>query len=178
MSQRSGKRKKQGDKPKAKPEAESPRKRTLALFLRRPVTLIGIAGLLTLLVMAIVNGRQPPRVTVVNRTGDLLRDVHVDFPGGTASTDVVNDGGTGSMLLRPDPATPKPPGSGPITLVYRVGNGAPNHFFSRVHGQEYGAHDVITIVRQPDGAIIAAPSAPGGGGFRFGDLLRRIGIGR
>jgi hypothetical protein len=177
MSHRSTRRRKKRDEA-AKAEAESPKKRTLVRLLRRPVTLIGIAGLLALLVMTAINGRVPPRITVVNRTGLPLRDVRVEFPGGTAAVDEVNDGGKGSILLRPDPATPKAPGSGPITLTYHVGDGPPNHFFSRVHGQEYGAHDIITIARQPDGGIVAMPNdgPGGGGGFRIRDLLRRVGI--
>lgn len=176
MSHRSGKRKKPGGEPEAKPEAESPRKRTLKLLLRRPVTLVGIVGLLLLLGMAIVGGRQPPRITVINRTGEPLRDVRVDFPGGSATLDAVHDGGKGSLLLRPDPATPRPPGSGPITLVYRVGDGPPGRFMSRVHGQDYGAHDVITIARQPNGQIAVTPSAPAVGNPWLRNLLRRVGI--
>jgi hypothetical protein len=176
MSHRPGKRRKKGGKAEAKPEAESPRKRTLALLLRRPVTLIAVVGLLILLVMAIVGGRQPPRITLINQTGEPLRDVRIEFPGGLAAAEVVNDGGKASLLLRPDPDTPKPPGSGPIKLVYRVGDGTPNIFISRVHGQDYGAHDVITIARRPDGRIVEVPNLPGGRGFRFRDLLRRVGI--
>jgi hypothetical protein len=177
MSHRSGKRKKaKGAKAEVQPEAESPKKRTLALLLRRPVTLVAIAGLLVLLVMTLVNGRTPPRITLINRTGEPLREIRIEYPGAAAEVPGdVADGGKGSLLLRPNPADPKPPGSGPITITYKVGDGPPNRFFSRVHGQSYGAHDVLTIVREPDGKIVAMPQQEGGGvGFRA--LLRRVGI--
>jgi hypothetical protein len=178
MSHRAGKRKKaKGAKAEVQPEAESPKKRTLALLLRRPVTLVAIAGLLLLLVMTLVNGRTPPRITLINRTGEPLREIRVEYPGGVAEVPgTVADGGKGSLLLRPNPADPKPPGSGQIKLTYHVGDGPRNLFVSRIHGQAYGAHDVLTIVREPDGKIVAMPEQPGGGGFRFRDILRRVGI--
>lgn len=175
MSHRSGKKKKE-PKDGPKPESESPKKSPLGLLRRRRVTLAAAAGLLTMLLIAVLGGRQPPRVTLINKTGEPIHDIRVDFPGGSVTAESVPDGGKGSLLLRPDPANPKPPGSGPITLTYRVGDQLPRKFISRVHGQDYGAHDVIAINRQPDGGIVEMPSPPGGWGVRFSDLLRRVGI--
>ena len=176
MSHRSGKKRKKDAKDGPKPESESPKKSPFAVLRRRRVTLAAVAGLLTMLLIAALGGRQPPRITVINRTGEPIIGLRIDFPGGSVEAPTVPDGGKGSLLLRPDPADPKPPGSGPITLTYRVGDQSPRRFFSRVHGQDYGAHDVITINRQPDGRIVEVPSPPGGWGVRFRDLFRRIGI--
>jgi hypothetical protein len=133
--------------------------------------------MLTMIVYALVVGRQPPRITVINRTGEPLNDVRVEFPGGSVGGGSVPDGDKASFLLRPAPENPQRPG-GPITLTYRVGNDPPSRFHSRVHGQEYGAHDIINVARQPDGKTIAIPGPEGGGGVGFRDLLKRIGIGR
>ena len=178
MSHRSGKRKPKEKSPKdqAKPGTESASKKTLGLLRRRRLTLAAVAGLITMLLIAVLGGRQPPRVTVINQSGEPLNGVRIDFPGGSVSADPVSDGGKASMLLRPDPATPTPPGSGPITLLYRVGEAKENVFRSWAHGRAYGAHDIITIARKPDGTIVVTPSPPGGGGVRFRDLIRRLGI--
>ncbi len=177
MSRRTGKGKTEKKSPrKPKAEAETATKKPFALLRRRRVLLAALAGTLTMILIAVIGGRQPPRITLVNKSGEPLNGVKVDFPGGSVEADPVPDGGKASVLLRPDPADPKRPGSGPITLTYRVGDGAPNRFFSRVHGQEYGAHDIITIVREPNGGIVAIPSPPGGAGISFRDLLRRVGI--
>ena len=177
MSQRSGKKRKKDPKGGPKPENEPPKKSVFSVLRRRRVTLAAAAGLLTMLLIAVLGGRQPPRITVINRTGEPgSSGSGSEFPGGSVEAPTVPDGGKGSMLLRPDPDDPKRPGSGPITLIYRVGDGAPRRFFSRIHGQDYGAHDVITINRQPDGSIVDVPSPPGGWGVRFRDVLRRVGI--
>jgi hypothetical protein len=176
MSRRSRKVDRERAARKQKAEAESPPKKPFFILRRRRVLLAALAGLLTMILIAVLGGRQPPRITVVNKTGEPINGVKVDFPGGSVEADPVPEEGKASVLLRPDPANPKPPGSGPITLTYRVGNGAPNRFFSRVHGQEYGSHDIITILREPNGAIVAMPSPPGGWGISFRDLLRRVGI--
>lgn len=177
MSHRSGKKNRtRGPKNKTKSDANSPPRKPLSLLRRRRVLIAALAGFLTMVLIAVLGGRQPPRITVVNGTGEPLNDVRVDFPGGSVSSDPVPDGGKASLLLRPDPADPKRPGSGPITLSYRVGEREPSRFFSRVHGQDYGSHDIITIARQPDGKVVVTPSPPGGWGVNVRDLLRRVGI--
>jgi hypothetical protein len=178
MSRRSRQANKEKTTRKQKPKADmdSPPKKPFALLRRRRVLLAALAGLLTMILIAVLGGRQPPRITVVNKTGEPLTSIKFEFPGGSVESDPVPDEGKASVLLRPDPANPKRPGSGPVTLTYRVGNGPPNRFMSRVHGQDYGAHDIVTIARQPDGSIVVTPSPPGGWGISFRDLLRRVGI--
>lgn len=178
MSHRSGKRKSKEKAPKDQDGSgtESVAKKSLAVLRWRRVTLAAVAGLITMLLIALLGGREPPRITVINQSGELLNGVRIDFPGGSVSAQPVPDGGKASMLLRPDPATPTPPGSGPISLFYRLGGAGENVFRSWAHGRNYGAHDVFTIARQPDGSVVVNPSPPGGGGVRFRDLIRRLGI--
>jgi hypothetical protein len=176
MSHRS--RKRNREKKRELKEAPSRPKGKFAIIGRRRFALAAVAGMLTMILIAVLGGRQPPRITVVNRTGEPLNDLKIDFPGGSVGKESVPDGDKASLLLRPAPENFKRPGSGPITLTCKVGNDLPSRFFSRVHGQDYGAHDIITVARQPDGAVVVTASEPGGGGMSFRDLLRRVGIGR
>lgn len=178
MSRRSEKKKgpkEKATRSKAKPEATPPARTPMSLLKRRRVLIAALAGFVTMILMAVIGGRQPPRITVINRTGETLNDVKVEYPGGSVTAEPVPEGGRASLLLRPDPANPKPPGSGPITVTCRIGEGLPVRFFSVVHGREYGAHDVLNVIRQPDGQGLISP-APTGGKPDLKNLLRRIGI--
>jgi hypothetical protein len=140
------------------------------------VLLAALAGMLTMILYAVIAGRQPPRITVVNKTGEPLTGLRLEFPGGSVEPDPVPEDGKTSVLLLPGPGKTDRPGSGPITLFYHVANGPRNRFMSRVHGQDYGSHDIITIARDPTGQVVVTPSPPGGWGISLREMLRRVGI--
>jgi hypothetical protein len=154
---------------------EAPRRRPLLVLSKRRFALAALAGLLTMLFMAILGGRVPPRITLVNQTGEPLADIRIEYPGGSIQAGDLPAGEKASFLLRPDPDAPPKPGKA-VLITWKLGNGLPGRFFSVAHGQEFGAHDVLAISRLPDGSVTVMPNPSSGWNFSVRAMLRRVGI--
>jgi hypothetical protein len=78
MSQRSRKKKREGTStpvPTEPPKDQRKRRRW------RVALIVAVVGV-TMLVMSLINGLQPPMLTLYNKTGGTLNEIRIAFPGG------------------------------------------------------------------------------------------------
>jgi len=144
-----------------------------ARFRRWRVTIVATTLILVVALASLVSGLQPPRLTLINKTGAPIADLRVDFPGGTAVGPPVENGETVTLSLRAGPA---PAADAGLTLQFRRPDGTTFKLRSRSLGKGRGTHEVFTAVGLPDGTIQVVKNegpAVGGGGLR--GMFRRLG---
>jgi hypothetical protein len=171
MSQRLRKKKREGKStPDPEPAKDKRRKRRWRVTL-----LVAVAGV-TMLVMSLVGGLQPPMLTLYNKTGGPLNDIRVAFPGGEGKAPPVPDGGQTTLVLRPAADAPKPAGPHFLRLDVVTPDGRSIVIRSTALAKEAGSHEVFYARPNGTGSYEIVYQGAGGPRFSIRDILRSMGI--
>jgi hypothetical protein len=171
MSQRSRKKKREGKStPATEPPKDQRKKRRWRVTL-----LVAVAGV-SMLLISLIGGLQPPMLTLYNKTGGQLNDIRISFPGGEGKAAPVPDGGQTTLVLRPSPNAPKPAGPHFIRLDVVMPDGKPIVIKSSALAKDAGSHEVFYARPQATGGYEIVYQGAGGPRFSLRDILRGIGI--
>jgi hypothetical protein len=171
MSQRLRKKKREGKSTPAPEVAKAQRKKRRW----RVTLLVAVAGV-SMLIISLVGGLQPPMLTLYNKTGGPLNDIRIAFPGGEGKSAPVPDGGQTTLVLRPDANAPKPAGPHFIRLDVVMPDGKPIVVKSTALAKDAGSHEVFYARQNGLGSYEIVYQGTGGPRFSLRDILRSMGF--